>query len=151
MIRQANKKDIEELSILRVKHQKAEGKEDYHCDDRELQDKAKIYFSKHLNKDYFCFIEEINNNIIATCAVQVIEYLPLYTNLSGRVGYISNVYTKKEHRNKGIQRELMKKCISFMKDQDIMVAELGSSNPIARKLYSDFGFFENKNAMKAKL
>lgn len=45
----------------------------------------------------------------------------------------------------------MKKCISFMKDQDIMVAELGSSNPIARKLYRNFGFFENKNAMKAKL
>lgn len=151
MIRQANKQDIEELSLLRVEHQKAEGKEDYHCDDIELQNKAKTYFSKHLNKDYFCFIEEINNSIIATCAVQVIEYLPLYTNLSGRIGYISNVYTKEEHRNKGIQRELMKKCISFMKNQDITVAELGSSNPIARKLYNDFGFFENKNAMKAKL
>ena len=36
-------------------------------------------------------------------------------------------------------------------NQDIMVAELGSSNPIARKLYRNFGFFENKNAMKAKL
>lgn len=151
MIRQANRQDIEELSILRVEHQKAEGKEDYHCDDRELQNKAEAYFSKHLNKDYFCFVEENNNRIIATCAVQVIEYLPLYTNLSGRIGYISNVYTKGEHRNKGIQRELMKKCISFMKDQDITVAELGSSNPIARKLYRDFGFFENKNAMKAKL
>lgn len=151
MIRQANRQDIEELSLLRVEHQKAEGKEDYHCDDTELQNKAKAYFSKHLNKDYFCFVEEINNSIIATCAVQVIEYLPLYTNLSGRIGYISNVYTKEEHRNKGIQRELMKNCISFMKNQDITVAELGSSNPIARKLYNDFSFFENKNAMKAKL
>ncbi len=48
MIRQANRQDIEELSILRVEHQKAEGKEDYHCDDTELQNKAEAYFSKHL-------------------------------------------------------------------------------------------------------
>lgn len=151
MIRQAKKQDIEELCILRVQHQKAEGKEDYHCDDIELQNKAKTYFNKHLNKDYFCFVEEIDHRVIATCAVQIIEYLPLCTNLSGKIGYISNVYTKEEYRNKGIQKELMKKCLNFMKSQGITVAELGSSNPIARKLYRDFGFFENKNAMKAKL
>lgn len=28
---------------------------------------------------------------------------------------------------------------------------LYTNNPIARKLYRDIGFFENKNAMKAKL
>lgn len=78
MIRQANRQDIEELSLLRVEHQKTEGKEDYHCDDTELQNKAKEYFSKHLNKDYFCLIKEINNRIIATCAVQVLVWFHQY-------------------------------------------------------------------------
>lgn len=151
MIRKAEYKDIERLSILRVEHQKAEGKGEYNCDDIILQSNSKVFFEKHLNNDYFCFIKEINNEIIATCAIQVIEYLPLYTNLSGKIGYISNVYTKEKFRSKGIQKELMKKCIDFLKEQEISVAELGTSNPIAIGLYKKFGFYNNKNAMKANL
>ncbi len=148
MIRQAEIEDIEELSILRVEHQKAEAKENYNCDDRELAQRAKEFFEEHLNKQYFCFIKEINNNIIATCAVQIIEYLPLCTNLSGKIGYISNVYTKEKYRKQGIQKELMNTCLEFTKKHNITVLELSSSNPIARKLYTNFGFFDNKNAMK---
>lgn len=151
MIRQANLGDIDKLSILRVEHQKAEGKESYNCDDTKLQNNSKSFFEKHLNNDYFCFVKENNNEIIATCAIQIIEYLPLYTNLSGRIGYISNVYTKEEFRSKGIQKELMKECIDFLKSKNINIAELGTSNPIAINLYKKFGFFNNKNAMKANL
>ncbi len=151
MIRQANLEDVDKLSILRVEHQKAEGKEEYNCDDIILQNNAKIFFEKHLNNDYFCFIKEINNEIVATCAIQVMEYLPLYTNLSGKIGYISNVYTKEPFRNKGFQKELMKECIDFLKNKNISKAELGTSNPIAINLYKKFGFYNNKNAMKANL
>lgn len=151
MIRQANLEDIDKLSILRVKHQKAEGKEEYNCNDIILQKNAKLFLNRHLNNDYFCFVKEINNEIIATCAIQIIEYLPLYTNLSGKIGYISNVYTKEEFRNKGIQKELMKECIDFLKSRNISIAELGTSNPIAIHLYKKFGFYHNKNAMKSNL
>lgn len=151
MIRQANLEDIDKLCILRVEHQKAEGKEEYNCDDIILQNNAKLFLDRHLNNDYFCFIKEINSEIIATCAVQIIEYLPLYTNLSGKIGYISNVYTKEEHRNNGIQKELIKECINFLKSKNISKAELGSSNPIAINLYKKFGFYQNKNAMKSNL
>lgn len=144
MIRQANLEDIDRLSILRVEHQKAEGKEEYDCDDIILQKNAKLFLNRHLNNDYFCFIKEINNEIIATCAIQIIEYLPLYTNLSGKIGYISNVYTKEEFRNKGIQKELMKECIDFLKSKNISKAELGTSNPIAINLYKNLGFIRIK-------
>ncbi len=151
MIRQANLEDIDKLSILRVEHQKAEEKEEYSCDDLMLQNNSKMFFQKHLNKDYFCFVKEINNEIIATCAIQIIEYLPLCTNLSGKIGYVSNVYTKEKFRNNGIQKELMKECIDFLKEQNISIAELGTSNPIVINLYKKFGFYSNKNAMKADL
>ena len=132
MIRQANIEDLDKLAILRVEHQKAEGEEEYDCDDKVLQNNAKKFFNKHLNNDYFCFIKEINN-------------------LSGKIGYVSNVYTKEKYRNKGIQNELMKECIDFLKSKNISVAELGTSNPIAIRLYKKFGFYHNKNYMKAKL
>ena len=151
MIRQANLEDIDKLSTLRVEHQKAEGKEEYDCDDIILQKNAKLFLNRHLNNDYFCFIKEINNEIIAKCAIQIIEYLPLYTNLSGKIGYVSNVYTKEKFRNKGIQKELMKECIDFLKSKNISKAELGTSNPIAINLYKKFGFYHNKNAMKSNL
>ena len=129
----------------------AEGEDEYNCDDIILQNNSKIFFEKHLNNDYFCFIKEINGEIIATCAIQIIEYLPLYTNLSGKIGYISNVYTKEQFRSNGIQKELMKECIDFLKSQNISIAELGTSNPIAINLYKKFGFYHNKNAMKSNL
>lgn len=116
-----------------------------------MKNKAKEFFDKHLNQDYICFVEEIDRMIIATCAVQIIEYLPLCTNLSGKVGYISNVYTKEAYRKRGIQKELMRECMEFIESQDISVSELSSSNPIARRLYHHFGFFENEYAMKLKI
>lgn len=151
MIRQANLEDIDKLAILRVEQQKAEEKEKYKCNDTTLQNNSKAFFEKHLDRDYFCFVKEIDDKIIATCAIQIIEYLPLCTNLSGKIGYISNVYTKEEFRNKGIQKELMAKCIDFLKSKNISIAELGSSNPIARHIYQKFGFYKKENAMKANL
>ena len=87
-MRIANKNDIDEIAQIRIKQQQDDWKNDYD-NKNDLLNTTKIYLEKHLNSDFFCFIEEMNNNIIATCCLQVIELLP-QCNDNGKQG----IYTE---------------------------------------------------------
>lgn len=52
-----------------------------------LEMRTKIYLNKHINKDLFMFIYKNGDNIIATCGLQIIDYLP-QCNDNGKLGYI---------------------------------------------------------------
>lgn len=73
-MRLANKKDIKKLSLLRIQQQREDWKNEFE-DKNDLLNKTKEYFNKHLNNDLIVFVEEIDNHIIATCCLQIIEYL----------------------------------------------------------------------------
>ena len=150
MIRKARTEDIEALSELRIEQQKAEMSDKYDCDDNVLKDNTRMFLKEHLNKDYFMFLIE-DKEIMATAAIQLISYMPLCTNLSGKKGYISNVYTKKNFQGKGLQKLLLKEVINFAKINKVDSLELGTSNPIAIKLYNSFGFQHSKIAMSLKI
>lgn len=71
-MRLANKKDIKVLSTLRILQQRNDWK-DEHEDKYDLFNVTKIF----LNKDLYIFVEEFDSDIIATCGLQIIDYLPL--------------------------------------------------------------------------
>lgn len=145
----AVEEDIEELSKLRVMQQKDDWDDNY-IDKYDLRKTTKDYLSNHLNKDLYIFIVKNNNNIIATCGLQIIKKLP-QCNDNGLEGYVCNVFTKKEFRNKGIQTKVLKKCIQFAKEKQINLLSLSSDNEIAINIYKKFGFNFDKLAMKLKL
>lgn len=61
----------------------------------------------------------MNNKIILTCGLQLIKYMPQC--VESRVeGYICDVFTLKEYRRKGIQTNLIKECIRFAKENNII-------------------------------
>ena len=103
-MRIANNNDIDKISLIRIKQQKDDWKEEY-VDKYDLFETTKLYLKNHLNKDFFAFIEEIENDIIAICCLQIIEYLP-QCNDNGKQGYICNVYTDEQYINQGIQTRL---------------------------------------------
>ena len=84
MMRIASKSDIEKIASIRISQQKDDWKEQYE-DKYDLLKTTKAYLEKHLNKDFFAFIEEIDNRIIAICCLQIIEYLP-QCNDNGKQG-----------------------------------------------------------------
>ena len=113
-MRKANKMDIDKIVQIRIKQQKAIWKDEY--DDKyNLVNTTKKYLEKHLNNDFYAFVEEKGNDIIAICCLQVVEYIP-QCNDNGKHGYICNVYTSDDFRNKGIQTNLLKKVINFAKE-----------------------------------
>lgn len=68
-MRIAEKRDVEELSKLRVLQQKEDWKEDYpEGEDKRLYEVTKKFLIRHLNEDIIFFVEEQENHIIATVA-----------------------------------------------------------------------------------
>ena len=58
-MRLTNKEDIDKISLLRIKEQKEDWKEEYE-DKYDLISTTKLYLEKHLNNDFYVFIEEDN-------------------------------------------------------------------------------------------
>lgn len=147
-MRTANTNDIEKIALIRVKQQEEDWKEEYQ--DNDLLNITRTYLKKHLNNDFFAFIEETDNNIIAICCLQVIEYLP-QCNDNGKQGYICNVYTDEKYRNKGIQTNLLKEAINYSIENNLCELDLSTDNDIAISLYKKIGFEFDSWAMKKEI
>lgn len=148
-MRLANKNDIEYLAMIRINQQKDDWENEY-IDKDNLLNRTKLYLENHLNKDFYAFIEEIDNNIVSTCCLQVIEYLP-QCNDNGRQGYICNVYTKDEYRNNGIQTRLMEYVIDYAMEKKLCKLELSTDSDKAISIYKKCGFEFDSQTMKKKL
>ena len=148
-MRLANKKDIKELSVLRINQQMDDWKEEYE-NKFDLFNRTKIYLKKHLNKDLYIFVEEENGDIIATCGIQIIDYLP-QCNDNGKQGYVCNVYTKERYRNQGIQTLLIKQIISFAKENRLCELSLSTDSAEAISIYKKSGFEFDDLIMKLEI
>ncbi len=103
-----------------------------------------------MNNDFLAFIEEIEDNIIAICCLQIIEYLP-QCNDNGKQGYICNVYTDKQYRNQGIQTKLLEEVIRYSINNNLCELDLSTDNDVAISLYKKFGFEFDNWAMKKEI
>lgn len=149
MFKVAKYEDIEEISRLRIMQQKDDWQELYPNKDEDFYKITKKYLEEHLNHDIFFFIETIDDKIIATCGLQIIKYMPQCVE-SGIEGYICDVFTLKEYRRKGIQTNLIRECIKFAKENNIVKLKLLSDNPEAISIYRKQGF-EAENLMMKKV
>ena len=150
MIKIASNNDIEELSKLRVEQQKEDWQELYPNKDEEFYNLTKNYLNDHLNKDIFMFVEILESKIVATCGLQIINYLPQCRENSTK-GYLCNVFTLKEYRRRGIQTNLLKNCIDFARKKDVCIISLSSDNEEARSIYKKQGFLKDDLIMKMEL
>ena len=146
-MRIANKMDIDKIVQIRIKQQKDDWKEEY-IDKYNLMNTTKIYLEKHLNNNFYAFIEEKDNDIIAICCLKVIEYLP-QCNDNGKQGYVCNVYTRDEFRNKGIQTNLLKEVINFAIKNNLCELNLETDSEKSISIYKKLGFdFDNLTMTK---
>ena len=145
----ATQGDINKISLIRINQQKDDWQECYE-DKYDLLSITKSYLKKHLNNDFFVFFEEIDDNIIATCCLQIIEYLP-QCNDNGKQGYICNVYTDKKYRNLGIQTNLLKEVIKYSIDNHLCKLILHTDNDDAISIYKKCGFNFDDLAMRITL
>ncbi len=146
MIKIATNEDIEEICDLRILQKKDDWKEEY-VDKFDLYNSTKKFMINHINKDLYIFLKIINEKIVATCGLQVIDYLP-QCNDNGKYGYICDVYTINEKRRQGIQEELLNEVIKFAKEKNLVELSLSTDNKNAIMLYKKVGFYFDSSIMK---
>lgn len=150
-IRKIEEKDLQQVIDLRVLLQIHDGLSlGFVVDRNELISNTRKYLKKSLNKSLFLFGGFLGDKVISICGCIVLELFPTQTNQSGKIGYITSVFTLEEHRGKGFQKQVFKNCLQFMKESGISNFELSTINPVAINLYRSEGFYFDTTTMKMK-
>jgi GNAT superfamily N-acetyltransferase len=106
------------------------------------------------NKEYYratmqnethlaCFAKR-NGEVIGCGGVCLFREMPSPDNLSGNCAYLMNIYTRPEHRHKGVGREIVAWLLAQAKARKITKIYLESSD-CAKSLYKKMGFVPMKN------
>lgn len=133
----ANEKDIKDLVDLRIKLNKHDYELDNHA---ELEIAIESLLQEELNKSIFFFVAKSDGKIIACSGLIIHQILPYSTIVSGKKGYITNVFTEEEYRKQGLQKELVKMSLDYAKEIGCERVELDASNTNAINLYENIGF-----------
>ena len=107
-LRKATVDDIDAMIELRKQQLVDEGGSPLRNIDRELRD---YFFSELESNTFISWLALENDTIIATSGLCFYRLPPSYANPSGMVAYITNMFTVKEHRRKGIASILLEKVL----------------------------------------
>lgn len=137
--RLASLDDLELLIHLRKQLLVEEGQIVTSIIDEELNNFFEYQISSN---QYVQWLVEKDNNIIATGALQFISFPPSYFNPTGIRGYISNMFTHSEYRNKGIAKQLLNQLLAEAQRRKVRHIFLISSE-MGKPFYKKIGFKEN--------
>jgi GNAT superfamily N-acetyltransferase len=112
------------------------------------------YFDRHLNLDCECFLAEEDDGEFVSVVVMIECEKPANRAFkNGKTAMLMNVYTKPEHRRKGIASRLLDVVIIYARNQKISCIDL-SATVMGRPLYEKHGFKTRGNGnseMRLKL
>lgn len=145
--RRANIHDITALVDYRVRFLKElgarKGRRPREDETRILKEKLREYFSKAIpSKDFIALLAEYDGKIVGTGALAAWQRPPKYGALiSGKAGYIFNLYTVPEARRKGICTQLLGELVEEAKAVGLKYLHLRASEDGIR-IYRRLGFAE---------
>ena len=87
-----------------------------------------------------------DSEIIATSGVCFYVLPPNFSNPTGETAYITNMYTKPEHRRKGIAADLLTMVIDEAKSRGYKVIRLHASE-YGKSIYKKAGFIDSDGYM----
>ena len=152
-IRLANEADYNELALMKWEHG-AEDDIDYDehnldgANKDEFVDEFVAFLKAH--KEYEIIVAEVNGIVVSAMFVYLISKLPKPNGNAKFIAYLTNIYTKKEYRNKGIGTQIMNyiKSILIEKKCELLFA-WPSDNSIA--WYQRNGFSEDNEIFECPL
>lgn len=145
--RKANINDVDKLVELRNRQLVDEGASPVDNIDKELEQ----YFTSSIREETLVvWIATKCDNIIATSGVCFFQYPPNFSNTTGKVAYITNVYTQEEYRKQGIATKLLEFIMNEIKKRDYRFVRLHASSQ-GKKLYKQLGFIDAEGFMTKML
>lgn len=146
-IRKAILRDIPRLMEMRKQLLIEEGSTPTCSIDGELE----RYFTAGLSDGSFlAWVAEEEHEVIAAGGLCFYQRLPSYANPSGRIAYVTNMFTEKKYRRQGIATLLLNEIISEARSLHYTVVRLHASSD-GKALYKKFGFTDLDGYMMLKL
>ena len=108
------------------------------------------YYKKHLTDGTHtaCFaINNDTNEIIGCGGICYQEEMPSPDNMTGKNGYLMNIYIEPKYRKCGAGKKIIETLILDAKEHNAHKIYLESSD-IAKNLYEEIGFVDMVNYMK---
>ena len=137
--RLATADDIAELVSVRA---------EFLCEDKTVSDSDRAVFCEG-NADYFeygfadssfvAWVAVLDGGIIATSGMTMYRIPPNLRYLKGKIGYISNMYTKPAYRRRGIANELFVRLMKTAEQRGCDRLMLKASD-MGKPLYEKHGF-----------
>lgn len=171
-VRRLTKDDIPAIVRLRIELQLTDHRGDLGVPREVLEERTHAFLEEHLDRDLFLFgaflpdgpaepavagngADEAGSGScadrraepVSICGLTLFAYFPQADDLTGRVGYISSVYTVPEHRRRGLQRAVFEACLRLGESLGLVRYELATQNPDAVRLYQSYGFRPDPEAM----
>jgi len=117
----------------------------------DITDSLFDFYKRHLSDGTFLsWVATSDGEIIATSGVSIVEKPPYYSNPTGRIGILSNMYTAPSYRRQGIAKKLLGLIVDEAKNDGCGTIQLTASD-MGANLYQDFGFERNKNFFQYRL
>ncbi len=145
--RKATVDDVGVLTELRKQQLIDEGLPVSNNIDNELNE----YFSSTLsNGSFIGWVAVENGDIVATSGLCFYKLPPSYSDPSGKVANVTNMFTVKKYRRKGIASALLEKILTEARIRGYKVIRLHASAD-GQALYKKFGFIPSEGYMALKL
>ena len=142
-----NEKFVNEFWRLRLQLFEELGEVNSHTNIFELEAATKEYYTSHINKDLISWGIFDKDAVVASGALCLFERIPYHENVTGKEGYILNVYTRPDYRKNGYAGLLVNEMIKYASQNGIRRLWLTSSEK-GKRLYMQAGFVERDNEME---
>lgn len=117
----------------------------YESKDKNMGESYKEFLKSYIESDKgIVYLAEENEEIIGYTLIFIKNEIPIYENK--KVGYISDLYVKKDFRKKGISTQLKDRSLEWFKDKGIKIiaVPMYPDNKHAHSLYKKWGFIDYK-------
>ena len=151
IFRKADSKDVGDLIKFRKEQLVEENLKEGRKDEKIIDNELKKYFTKNIkNNTFISWVAIEDNEIIATSGLCFYQLPPTFSNPSGKVAYVTNMYTMKEYRRRGIATTLLEKIINEAKLLDYKILRLHTSLD-GKSIYMKYGFIDSDGFMHLRM
>jgi GNAT superfamily N-acetyltransferase len=142
-IRKATIKDIDILISLRLDYLKADRGSLAANEENLIRSQLERYYQEHLNRDYIAILAEMEDKVVSTAFLIILERPANPAFITGKTGTILNVFTYPEYRRRGISTGVMSFLIDEAKRYGLSSLELAATQD-GEPLYKKLGFNKTK-------
>ena len=145
--RKLDMSDLDVFIRLRITQLREEGAKE----DIDLVPALRDYYERHMADGTFVsYLALDGNEIVATSGMSFVERPPYFGCPSGRLGILSSMYTRPDHRRQGIAKKLLGMVVDEARAYGCGSVWITASD-MGVKLYTAFGFVKNGNFMQFRL